>query len=241
MKRLVSCLLGFGLIASASFAGVGYSGKEMKQVAAPPPCPEWYADREFNVSLWGTYVFTGNEWQNDRYLEADHAWGGGGDIKYFFWRYIGVGVEGWAASARRRVLNFGEFENEQLEGQAGEFFFATSSHESRAVGAVLGTLTLRYPFHCSRFSPYLFGGGGAIFGGGQRQINERFTEPGEGFDVIQTVGHTGSETRALGQVGGGLEIRLTPHIGWVSDFSWNFVDGPKNNFGMARTGVNFAF
>ena len=235
-------LLGIAAISSIGFAGTEtYSGKEMKQVAAPPPCPEWYADREFNVSLWGTYVFTGNEWQNDRYLESDHAWGGGGDIKYFFWRYIGVGVEGWAASARRRVLNFGEFENERLEGQAGEFFFATTSHESRAVGAVLGTLTLRYPFHCSRFSPYIFGGGGAIFGGGQRPENVLVAEPGEGFDIVETRGHTESETRAIGQVGGGLEIRFTPHIGWISDFSWNFVSGPKNNFGMARTGVNFAF
>ena len=32
----------------------------------------------------GTYVFTGNEWRNDRYIEADHAWGGGMDAKYFF-------------------------------------------------------------------------------------------------------------------------------------------------------------
>jgi len=69
------------------FAGVGYSGKEIKQVA-PPPCPEWYADREFNVSLWGArYVFTGNNWIDDRYIEADHAWGGGIDLKYFFMRY----------------------------------------------------------------------------------------------------------------------------------------------------------
>src|SRR5437773_10132542 len=106
MKRLVSCLLGFGLIASASFAGVGYSGKEMKQVAAPPPCPERYADREFNVSLWGTYIFTGNTWENDRYLESYHAWGGGADLKYVFMRYIGVRVGGWAVSARRRGLDF---------------------------------------------------------------------------------------------------------------------------------------
>ena len=29
-----------------AFAGTEtYSGKEMKQVAAPPPCPEWYADQ----------------------------------------------------------------------------------------------------------------------------------------------------------------------------------------------------
>ena len=99
MKQLVLCLLGVGVFASASFAGTGYSGKEMKQVA-PPPCPEWYADREINVSLWGTYIFTGTEWANDRYIEADHAWGGGGDIKYFFMRYFGVGIEGWAANAR---------------------------------------------------------------------------------------------------------------------------------------------
>ena len=83
MKKLLLCLLGPALAASAAFAGDGYSGKEMKQVA-PPPCPEWYADREFNVSLWGTYIFTGTNWINDRYIEADHAWGGGVDLKYFF-------------------------------------------------------------------------------------------------------------------------------------------------------------
>jgi hypothetical protein len=232
MKKLVLCLLGSGAIASAAFAGESYSGKEMKQVAAPPPCPQWYADREFNVSLWGTYIFTGNNWQDDRYLEADHAWGGGIDLKYFFMRYIGVGIEGWAVSARRRVLDFDEF-----EGPGGEFFSATSRHQSRAVGAVLGTLTLRYPIPCTRFSPYIFGGGGAIFGGGER---DTFTDSDGQRDVL-TNSHSGTETRAIGQVGGGMEVRLTPHIGWVSDFSWNFVDGPKNNFGMARTGVNFAF
>jgi hypothetical protein len=102
-------------------------------------------------------------------------------------------------------------------------------------------LTLRYPIPCTRFSPYIFGGGGAIFGGGQRPHNVFVAEPGEGFDVVETQGHTDSETRAIGQVGGGLEIRFTPHIGWINDFSWNFVDGPDNNFGMVRSGINFAF
>ena len=238
MKRFVLCLLGAGVITSGAFAGVGYSGKEMKQVA-PPPCPEWYADREFNVSVWGTYVFTGTNWIDDRYIEADHAWGGGIDLKYFFTRYIGVGIEGWAADARQASQDiFIDFSD--------NIFQNSIHHESNVIGSVLGTLTLRYPFHCSRFSPYIFGGGGAIFGGGQKQVNRWFREGfinqgGEGFDVIQTVGHTDTETKALGQVGGGLEIRLTPHIGLVSDFSWNFVDGSKNNFGMVRTGVNFAF
>jgi hypothetical protein len=233
MKKLMLSMLGFGAIASLAFAGTEtYGGKEMKQVAAPPPCPEWYADREFNVSLWGTYAFTGNEWANDRYLEADHAWGGGGDIKYFFARYFGIGVEGWAVDARRAFI---------IDNDGDPFPGGNIGHKSRAVGAVLGTLTLRYPFHCSRFSPYIFGGGGAIFGGGQRPQFERVAEEEEGFDIIQTRGHTNSETKAMGQVGGGLEIRFTPHIGWINDFSWNFVDGPENNFGMVRSGLNFAF
>ena len=37
------------------------SGKEMKQAAYVPPCPEWYGDREWNVNLWGTYAFTNTE------------------------------------------------------------------------------------------------------------------------------------------------------------------------------------
>jgi hypothetical protein len=227
MKRLLVGLLGSGVIASAAFAGVGYSGKEMKQVAAPPPCPEWYANNEFNVSLWGTYVFTGNNWQDDRYIEADHAWGGGIDAKYFFMRYFGVGIEGWVVDARRSFEDvFVDFDREIFDIHTG--------HESRAVGSVLGTLTLRYPIPCTRFSPYVFAGGGGIFGGGERThlvVTDR---------TIRTE-DTDTESRGIGQFGGGIEVRFTPHIGWISDFSWNVVDGPDNNFGMVRTGVNFAF
>jgi hypothetical protein len=233
-----------------AFAGTEYSGKEMKQVAAPPPCPEWYADQEFNVSLWGTYIFTGTEWRNDRYFLSDHAWGGGVDFKYFFHRYFGVGIEGGVFDSRQA-------REETFADLSDGVFERTFENKRKVIGDVLGTLTLRYPFHCSRFSPYIWGGFGGIFGGGQRPINRFFRENadgrpvtgpggeiingGEGFDIFKTVGHTESDSRVMGQVGGGLEVRLTPHIGWIGDFSWNFIDGPKNNFGMVRTGVNFAF
>jgi hypothetical protein len=231
MTKVVWGLLGIVAVASAALGGTEtYSGKE-KQVV-PPPCPQWYADNEFNVSLWGTYVFTGNEWQNDRYLEADHAWGGGADLKYFFHRYFGVGIEGWAADVKQ------SHQDVVIDLSEGAF---QSGSENNVIGAVLGTLTLRYPIACTRFSPYIFGGAGAIFGGGQKRVDQRVFESGEGFDEFETVGHTNAETRAIGQVGGGIEIRFTPHIGMVNDFSWNFVDGPNNNFGMVRTGVNFAF
>jgi hypothetical protein len=249
MKKLLLGLCGVAALASVTFAGVEYGGKEMKQVAAPPPCPEWYGDQEFNASLWGTYIFTGKDWQDDRYFLADHAWGGGADFKYFFRRYFGVGIEGWGVDARQARENI-------FVDLSDGVFQRSFKHVDKGIGAVLGTLTLRYPFHCSRFSPYIFGGGGAIFGGGQRPVNRWFRENedrpvtgpgglisngGEGFDILKTVGRTDSETEAIGQVGGGIEVRFTPHIGWVSDFSWNFVDGPDNNFGMVRTGVNFAF
>ena len=157
MKKLMLSLLGIAAISSVGFAGTEtYSGKEMKQVAAPPPCPEWYADQEFNVSLWGTYVFTGNEWQNDRYIEADHGWGGGIDFKYFFHRYFGVGIEGWIVDAKQERENiFADFSD--------GIFERSFTHDHKGIGSVLGTVTLRYPFHCSRFSPYIFGGGGVIF------------------------------------------------------------------------------
>ena len=59
-------------------------------------------------------------------------------------------------------------------------------------------------------------------------------------DIIGTRSND-TETRAVGQFGGGVEVRFTPTIGWMNDFSWNVVDGPKNNFGMVRSGITFAF
>ena len=101
---------------------------------------------------------------------------------------------------------------------------------------------MRYPIHCSRFSPYLYGGGGALFGGEEHDSFTELLPPTiKAISVGFPATHTDSTTRGFGQVGAGLEIRLTPHIGWMSDFSWNVVNGPDNNFGMARSGITFAF
>jgi Outer membrane protein beta-barrel domain len=228
MKKLLLALLGTAAIASGAFAGTEtYSGKEMKQVA-PLPCPAWYADREFNVGVWGTYLFTGNEWREDRYVQADHAWGGGIDLKYFFCRYFGVGFEGWVVSARRT------FDDVRVDFFQDIFEFNTR-HESRAVASALATLTFRYPIPCSRFAPYAFVGGGGIFGGGERT---RVVD--DGFLAFHTE-QTDTESELVGQFGGGVEFRITPHIGWINDFSWNVVNGSHNNFGMVRSGLNFAF
>ena len=61
------------------------------------------------------------------------------------------------------------------------------------------------------------------------------------IEVLFRTEHIGSETEAIGQFGGGFEVRLTPHSGIINDFSWNVVNGSRNNFGMVRSGINFAY
>jgi opacity protein-like surface antigen len=244
MKKLLLALFAAGALSASVQAGPEpISGKEMKEtVSIPPPAMEWYGDKEWNVSVWGTYAFCGTDYNRadlfdtertsangggagtwDRFLGHDHAWGGGIDAKYFFHRYFGIGVEGFGAEANESQYTIENF---------GITAFHTGS-ANHVVGAALGTLTLRCPIGSSRFSPYLWAGGGGIFGG--RTDREQHAN-----SVVKSISHE-ELSKAMGQFGGGLEIRMTRHVGWISDFSWCVLDGPNNNFGMARTGLNFVF
>jgi len=49
MKRPLMSLLGLSLIASAAFAVRLF--RQRNQTGCSPPCPEWYADREFTFRL----------------------------------------------------------------------------------------------------------------------------------------------------------------------------------------------
>jgi hypothetical protein len=228
------------------------SDKEMKQVAAP--CPDWYGDREWNVNLFGTYAFTNTEFAPnpslvdivqstseggavlgtyDHYIGGDHAWGGGGDIKYFFCRYVGLGVEGFALDASKPGFDI-------FEDPTVPVFVHRRINHDHTIGSVLGTLTLRYPIPCTRLSPYAWAGVGAIFGGGERDIVHTQGPP-DAFAVHAQTDHFGSETKVLGQFGAGLEFRVARHIGWTNDLSFGVIDGTKNNFGMFRSGLNLAF
>lgn len=246
MKKTVFAILGVFSLSAFAYAGAEpLSGKDKEVVQPAPSLTEWYRDNEWNVGIWGTYVFTGNGgeeapnqgivlWSSDRYLGTDDAWGGGIDLKYFFHRYFGVGIEGYGLAVHREPPQV----NNVVEGQNGTP--VTLHDEDRFVGAVLGTFTLRYPIGDSRFAPYIFGGLGAIFGGGDVEHLEFTGGIGNGTDYFE-VYRGGDSTKLLGQLGGGLEVRCTRHIGVMADFSWNVVDGPQNNFGMVRSGINFAF
>lgn len=210
MKKLTLGFCALVALSSAAFAGTEIS-TESKAVV-PPPCPQWYADNEFNLSLSGLYAFTGTEWRDDQFLGADHGWGGALDAKYFMHRYFGFGVQGF------------------LFGLSGEN--SRGDDDSNAAGGVLGTFTLRFPMNCSRFAPYVWIGGGGIWNGGDDDDN---------VPIGGRLDPDDNDGRVMGQVGGGFEIRFTPRFGLLNDFSWNIVEGTHNNFGMARTGINFAF
>jgi hypothetical protein len=238
MKKLILAFASLFFVSTLAFAGPeAYSGKEMKQVV-PPPCPQWYADNEWNIGIWGAYAFGGDDGKTVDETDLDFvdgetvhfnggvgndAGGGGIDIKYFFHRYFGIGIESYGLSGHtHNDVNPESLRNDGLDPH----------DDNKGVGAVLGTFTLRFPISCTRFSPYLFAGGGVLFGGGDEKfvligVRERWER------------HEDDNARALGQVGGGLEVRFTPHIGWITDASWNFTD--HEDFGMIRGGLNFAF
>ena len=226
MKKLALSLCALAAMGAGVFAGTETYSRESKSVV-PPPCPQWYADNEFNFSLSGVYAFTQDPWLDDTYLATDHAWGGALDAKYFMHRYFGCGLQGFMVRAKTHDV-----------GDNGFARFPLDNEDTHAVGGVLGTFTLRFPINCSRFAPYVWLGGGGIFGGGRD--HDFFLDPNQPLGVVRRE-FDQSDSKALGQVGGGLEIRFTPNFGLQSDFSWNIVSGPNNNFGMARTGINFAF
>ena len=152
--------------------------------------------------------------QNELFAR-DNTWGGGADFKYFWSRYFGVGIEGVGLAAK---TNF--------------------------AGGGLLTITGRYPF--GRFAPYVTGGLGFIDGGATlyKFFNEKhaFAQVTDNSPLLLTPPRTvlavvneqefwttdpvyNNHVRALGQIGVGLEYRMTCHIGLMADFTWNFVFG----------------
>jgi Outer membrane protein beta-barrel domain len=230
-------------VGALSYAGTEkYAGKEIMQ-QAPAPC-EWYRAHEWDLDVWGTIAFPVNTghfndfrtgdfdskpdlaekehidigaWSQDRLINRDNAWGGGADIKYFFSKYWGLGVEGFVLDANDNIA-----------------------------GAGLMTFTLRYPIGCSRFAPYAWAGVGALGGGSHtvRFFNEQQnlgqgTENEIEFRANQTLEN--KKALCIGQFGGGLEIRITRHIGVMGDVSYAAVQETNNDFWMARFGVTLSY
>src|SRR6266705_92522 len=235
------------------------SSKEKEVMQPAPPVCDFYRAHEWDLSIWGAYAFAADTGQNDvantdpffnpaigsfdddpftfdvgtaffgeqqldnpnervnigqvsknELFARDDTFGGGVDVKYFWSRYFGVGIEGVGLAAK---TNF--------------------------AGGGLVTLTGRYPF--GRFAPYVTGGIGFIDGGATlyKFFNEKHhfvngvvsgPPPNFGEREFWTVDPVANNhVRALGQIGAGLEFRVTCHIGLMADFTWNFVFGQEDH------------
>src|SRR4051794_38798262 len=147
MKRFILTLAVLAVFSSLGQAGTPdlSKGKEVP----PTPCTEFYKDNEWNVSIWGTYAFTGTEYNPnvdpvdlivsttegqtvlgsyDKYIGGDHAWGGGGDVQYFFHRYFGFGIQGFVLDAQKNGF-FIDFDDEE------EVFVHQRTSHQRAIGS----------------------------------------------------------------------------------------------------------
>jgi hypothetical protein len=116
---------------------------------------------------------------------------------------------------------------------AGFRFQGSAINITRAdqtAGIVTYDAVLRYPldlvvpnFH---LAPYAFGGVGGLLGG---------------LDGFSRFGNLRTDSRVLGNFGGGLEYRFTPHVGIFTEAAYDLIDGPQNNAVQINWGARFAF
>ena len=256
MKKLTLSLLAV-LVAGTSFAGAPVvTSKEYKQPVVP--C---FRDQEFALDLF--YSFNDAEHQGNRVVNRSNTEvvgdptfitdeltisqpqyfrdgsGGGVGLNFFFARYFGIGVEGnwWNGvnTGGSATASIGVVRDTDGNITDRGTTRSRSSIRKEAAQQVTGNLILRYPFEgpiC--WAPYIFAGGGGIWDGS-----------GNGF----------------GDVGLGVEFRVTPNIGIFTDWRWEFMGGHNNNnvninnvnvtvntdskrhndVNMTRVGVRFVF
>ena len=171
---------------------------------------------------------------------SPHGWGGGMDFTYWFpWKYAGVRVQGAGVA-----LSSGNVTITDSNG------FSRSGSGSGAAGVVTGNFLLRLPLDdfwpSVHLAPYVFGGGGGLFtGAGGNSINTRFAGFNERFNNFSS---NVNNNRGLGNIGGGLEYRFTPHIGIFGEADYNWVGGGQHSFNSSvkdfiqtNFGVRYAF
>ena len=246
------------VVAPAVYAdGPEPSSKEKEVMQPAPPVCDFYRAHEWDLDIWGAWAFAQDTGRFDQPTDTstfiglggadpfnpdtdpftanngffvgeqqidnpnerinigpvtknalfarDDTFGGGVDVKYFWSRYFGLGLEGLGLAAKTNFAGGGVF-----------------------------TFTARYPF--GRFAPYLTGGLGFIDGGAQlyRFFNEKHVFNAAGFvqnefEFVTDDAVYNNHVRALGQIGIGLEFRVTCHIGLMADATYNFVFGQESH------------
>src|SRR5260370_27753160 len=136
-KVIVSAIVAVLLQTSTVFAGEPVTSN--KEIVAPPTPPptSYFRSNEFDVGAFATYS---KAFGNNFGSVGEHGWGGGADLSYFPWLYLGFRLQG-------AVMNTIPGDN--------------------TAGVVKCDVRLRYPLY--RFAPnlhlvpYAFGCGGGVF------------------------------------------------------------------------------
>jgi hypothetical protein len=254
MKKIIA----LAIMTLASQAVGTFAGEPMvssKQVIAPPPPPpvSFFRGNEFDIGAFATYV-TGTNGGGTKQTVFDdgntftlsssgspNGWGGGMDFTYFLpWKYAGFRVQGAGVE-----LTTGDV---TVTGSNG--FRSRSGSGSAAAGVVTGDFVIRLPlddfWSSVHLAPYIFGGFGGVFtGAGGNTINTRFPQVNQRF---KNASSNVSNNRALGNIGGGLEYRFTPHIGVFGEAGYNWVGGGQHSFNSSvkdfvqvNFGLRYAF
>ena len=154
----------------------------------------------------------------DRYLGSDHAFGGGIDVNTFS-IVISESVLKVVHDAHR-ALGF------DLESN-GVTFIKKRRSEDRAVGRVLRNLypSLSDPCIVLRL---MFGEAVGDLGrrGSAMKLFSTDSEVSVKFQCRFSYNPSRHYQQSGRPVRGWIEVRITPHIGWMNDFSWNIMD-PK--------------
>ena len=131
---------------------------------------------------------------------------------------------------------------EELIKQVSERAGISEEQARAAVETVAAFLKERVPAPYNSYVDGFLSGesGGGLLGSLGGMFGGRNDRPVKTVGAQEARFDNEDESRFTGQVGGGLEFRITPHCGVMGDFSWNFLDGPHNDFGMVRSGINFA-
>lgn len=137
---------------------------------------------------------------------------------------LGVGEHGWGGGLDIAYFPwlYGGF---RFQGSAFNI-----GRADQTAGLVTYDAVLRYPLDLVapnlHLAPYAFGGVGGLLGG---------------LDGNSRTGNLRTDSRVLGNAGGGLEYRFTPRFGIFSEAGYNFIDGPQNNAVEVNWGARFAF
>ena len=251
MKRLALAIVALGSQAAMSFAGP----PEPKEVVAPPAPPplSYFRGNEFDIGIFATYLTgtSGGETRTRRFDDGDavtisssgspHGWGGGMDFTYFLpWKYLGFRFQGAGVELNAQTLS--------VTNSNG--FSRSTSSASTAAGVLTGDVVLRLPLDDFwpgvHLAPYTFGGFGGVFTGAGNNtintpdatVNRRFNNASSNVDG----------NRFLGNIGGGVEYRFTPHIGIFGEADYNWVSGGNHNFNsgvkdfvQVNFGLRYAF